>query len=327
MISAACEALLVASARYHPLYGDGLSNHLPMALIALDAMDARDEQLERFAAHYTPRLILRGAIQPALEPTAAFGERDGFEGVRSYFTAAIAHSGIDAVLHSWVPHLMPGVAASAFHALIRLAYGLEARHHEEIATALAYWVIEYRTLGELGTTCAASLQEIAAAVAHAVHGQGWRGRLIIDRMSEVATHPAVRQAQRQPEVIDMPDIARFALEQYAAREDFTLLHLVTGCHAALLIAPYAGEPTRAARYLWQAVLLASLTTARPANAGANPVHNMAPAQMSWQQCICTAMSSLDDHVVKLIYTARAEFTRTQDARYQLIAARKARLTS
>jgi hypothetical protein len=47
MISAACEALLAASARYHPLYAEGLSNHLPMALIALDAMDASSEQLQR----------------------------------------------------------------------------------------------------------------------------------------------------------------------------------------------------------------------------------------------------------------------------------------
>jgi hypothetical protein len=87
MISAACSRLLEASSRHHPLYGDGLSNHLPMALIALDALGASSAQLERFAAHYAPRLTLCSAAQPPLEPDAALGQRESFEGVRSFLVA------------------------------------------------------------------------------------------------------------------------------------------------------------------------------------------------------------------------------------------------
>jgi cytochrome P450 len=85
MISAACSGLLEASSRLHPLYGDGLSNHLPMTLIALDALGASSAQLQRFAAHYSPRLTVRAVTQPPLEPDAVLGQRESFEGVRSCY--------------------------------------------------------------------------------------------------------------------------------------------------------------------------------------------------------------------------------------------------
>jgi hypothetical protein len=314
--------LLEASSHHHPLYGpvdgEGLANHLPMALIALDALGASPTQLQRFTAHYSPRLRARNARRPPLEPATALGRRESFEGVHSYFVAAVARHGTTAVLHDWVPQLIPGVSASAFHALIRLAYGLEAQRPDEIVTALAYWVIEYQTLGELSARSDTSLQHIASKAAEAVRGHAWRGRLIIDRMVDVAAHPAVLQLPSQPQHIDVPSIARFALEQYAAREDFTLLHLVTGCYALSLVAPYAGDPERAARYLWQAVLLAFLTT----NGSATTTALGHLEHIEWQPCMQAAASSLDDHVIKLVYTAWREFTRTQDPRYRHIATRK-----
>jgi hypothetical protein len=317
MISAACCRLLDATAHYHPAYGGGLANHLPMALIALDAIGASSEQLERFTAHYSPRLTARGPTQPPLEPAAALGKRECFEAVRSHCIAALERRGADAVLREWLPRLLPGVSASAFHALIRLAYGLEAQRPDEIATALAYWVIEYRTLGELSATSPASLQQISATAAAAVRGSNWGGRLIIDRMAEVAAHPALQRVPLQPEHIDAHGIARFALERYVMREDFTLLHLVTGCHAFAVIAGHAGEPQSAARYLWQAVLFALLTTRE------EPSSHLPYSQPNdWQQCLRSAASSLDDHVIKLVYTAWRQAASTRDVRYHYIAARK-----
>jgi hypothetical protein len=318
MISTTCASLLSASAQYHPLYQRGLSNHLPMALIALDAMGASPAQLERFASHYAPRLVLREAIRPELSPSAELGKFDSFEGVHTYFVRTLERLGTEEVLHTWIPRLIPGLSASAFHALIRLAYGIEAQHAGEVATALAYWVIEYRTLGELGDTIEANLQHIAATALVAIQDQQWRGRLIIDRMVEVATHPSLRNMPLQPEHLDSIAVAHFALEQYVAREDFTLLHLVTGCHAFRLVEAYSGDTAHAARYLWQAVLFANLTVPPTEAAAAMPPS----PETDWQQCLQRASASLDDHVIKLVFTAWREFSRTRDLRYQHIAARK-----
>ena len=55
----------------------------------------------------------------------------------NFFQGRIREAGFDAVLHDWVPVLMPGLAASAFHALIRLAYAIDSGIEDEIACALA----------------------------------------------------------------------------------------------------------------------------------------------------------------------------------------------
>jgi len=320
MISAECSALLAASSGWHPLYGDRLSNHLPMALIALDGMGAPPAQLQLFAAHYSKRLTRRGSQLAALDPMLALGTSAHFEGVHRYFADGIAQQGVETVLRTWVPQLMPGVAASAFHALIRLAYGLDACDTGEITSGLAYWVVEYQSLGVVGPTCARSLQQIAADTSAAIQGHRFRPGIIIDRMAELAVHPAVQRVCLQPDCIDSHDIATFALGTYAAREDFTLLHLVTACHAFAAIAAYAGDGTRAARYLWQAVLLAYLTTGQT---GESLLSAPPDPHRNWQACLQHAVTSLDDHVIKLVYTAWREFTRTQDPLYLHIAWRKA----
>jgi hypothetical protein len=144
-------------------------------------------------------------------------------------------------------------------------------------------------------------------------------------MVDAAAHPALLPLRLQPEHIDAAHIADFALDQYAAREDFTLLHLVTGCHAFTLVAPYAGEPQGAARYLWQAVLLAFLTTHDAGHHAGQASALVRREDGEWQSCLQAAAGSLDDHVIKLVYTAWREFARTADVRYRHIAARKAGL--
>lgn len=136
-------------------------------------------------------------------------------------------------------------------------------------------------------------------------------------MAEICVHPVLQRVATQPRHIDQQQIARCALEMYAAHDDFTLLHTVTACHAFALIVPYAGDLTKATRYLWQAVLIAALTVAHHTDATA-----AADPQRSWQQCLHAAVTSLDDHVIKLVYTAWRGFETTQDPLYLYIANRQ-----
>ncbi len=319
MISAECSALLAASSDLHPLYGDRLSNHLPMALVALDRMGAGANQLERFTAHYSSRLKRRGASTAALDPLTVMGARGNFEGVRSYFAMRIAEVGADPVLRSWIPQLIPGMSASAFHALIRLAYGVDAGECSEIATGLAYWVTEYQPLGDLGARTDQTLHQIAHGISAAVNGHRFKPGIIIDRMVEICGHPAVQQARTQPHSIDYDEVSQFALEMYASREDFTMLHMVTACHAFAILFPYAGDATRATRYLWQATLIALLTTGHFEEPVQTPPHQ---PRCSWERCLQHASVSMDDHVIKLTYTAWRLFELTQDPLYLHVAWRK-----
>lgn len=312
--------LLERSRRFGPLYGDRLANHLPMTLIALDRMGAPADSMERAYAANADRLRLREAeaeASPVDDPADWLGQGCNAGGLERYFQASAGRDGLDAVLRAWVPRLLPGVAASALHCLIRLAYAIDAADRDETCAALAYWVMEYACLDLPADTVDERPAALAARLAGALAGHApWEG-IIIDRMRQAARHPGVAGTRLQPSGLDLRQVARFALDAYHAQEDFTLLHTVTACHAFRLVLPYAGDPQRALRYLWEAVLVASLTV-EPAMS-AMPA---AAAQIDWQACLAQAARATDAHVVKLCWSAYCEDLVYGDPRYLAVAARK-----
>ncbi|MFK8002706.1 MAG: hypothetical protein AB8H86_24185 [Polyangiales bacterium] len=111
------DQLLEANRNYDSLYDEGLSNHLSMALIALERMGAEDAALETFFQRYSKRL------EPSIgrAPQRDVGE-------------ALAK-------------LSLGVGASAFHGLIQTAYAIEHGNALEVARALEVWERSYLPLG------------------------------------------------------------------------------------------------------------------------------------------------------------------------------------
>src|SRR5437868_13989689 len=116
-ISVDCERLIAEAEQFHPLYGDRLANHLPMALIALDRMCASPAQMRRFYSHYCTRLRPRGESGEPLEPLSNLGNSEAFAGVLLYFRNDVEREGVEFTVRKWLPVLIPGLAASAFHCL------------------------------------------------------------------------------------------------------------------------------------------------------------------------------------------------------------------
>lgn len=318
MISTACAQLIERAAAYGPLYADGLSNHLPMALIALDRMGASPARLDAFFTRYAPQLTRRAPADGPLDPRSSWGMERNFEGVLAYFRALLAAEGKERVLQTWLPLLMPGVATGAFHPMIRLAYAIDAYEESEMAFGLASWVTEHRSLDGLGAPTRRTLDEIVEPLSREVAQHGPHAGLIVDRMVEVAQLPAVRAAATQPEHLQFADVANFAIRMYAAREDFTVLHMVTGCHAFRLLIAYLDDVPDATRHLWHAVLLAYLSTGLTPQRS-NAAH--AAANLDWPRCLARAVQSDNEHVIKLAYTAWREAAVTHDPLYLYAASR------
>jgi hypothetical protein len=320
-MSAACRELLLQSRHHAPLYGDRLANHLPMALLALDRLGADAAIMQRFADRYASKLVPAASSSSGRDPHDVLGSRGDYPRFVSFFEDRIREAGADAVLRDWVPVLMPGLAASAFHALIRLAYAIEGGIEDEIARALAYWASEYAPLPLSLEPGEGSLDEIAARLLAKVADHVFKPGIIIDKMLEIAWDPALAGAVIQPAAPpSLREIAAFGLDAYRRREDFTLLHVVTGCHAFRIVQPYANDKALARRYLWQAVLVAWLTVvAAPmgrAQAGGDD------AEIGEEEIAARAVLSSDDHVIKLCYSALCEYGEYGDLAYLRIAARK-----
>lgn len=315
-VSKACSELLAANRHFAPQYGPGLANHLPMALIALDRMGAGAAAMRAFAAHYANRLVRYADESGVADPREHLGAGKHYAQIARHFRQRIEEAGSDAVLREWVPVLMPGLATGAFHSMIRLAYAVDAADDAQVALALAYWVTAYKPLPMSNEVAHDSPAAIAARLANAVKGQVFEGGTIGDRMRQAAVHPALSATAVQPEHLSLRDIAQFSIGAYAVRENFTILHTVTGCHAFRLLLPFAGDGQPMLRHLWQAVLVAYLTTIGQDREPAPAVPLLPVDQIRVRAC-----SSLNDHVIKICYTALCECREYGDDRYLAVASR------
>lgn len=324
-----CRELLLQSGRHAPLYGNRLANHLPMALLALDRLGADAATLRGFADGYARRLLPAAAAASELDPHDYLGSAGDQPRFVLFFQHRMREAGMEAVLRDWVPVLMPGVAASAFHALIRLAYAIEGGLEDEVALALAYWASEYASLPLSLEPAEGSLDEIAQGLRARVADHVFKPGIIIDKMLEIAWHPSLAGVLVQPAAAPaLRDIAGFALQAYSRREDFTLLHIVTGCHAFRIVQRYANDKALALRYLWQAALAAWLTvvaTETSAAAGRTEEGGKDAPLPREEAIAARALLSSDDHVIKFCYSALCEYREYRDPDYLRAAARKAGL--
>ena len=122
-----------------------------MILVALDRLGADDERLASFASIYRDGKGLVPAPAPvapldAASWTTVLGDRSREADARRFFAGEVARLGIRGAVSAYVPRLAPGVAGSALHPLMRLAYGVLRDDPAEVGTALGYWACCYLPL-------------------------------------------------------------------------------------------------------------------------------------------------------------------------------------
>ncbi len=291
--------LLDAGTDFAPEYGGGLSSHLPMALQALQALGASSERLEAFQAAYAPRLTARGRA-------GGGGRPDRYEPLTREISGEVRRAGRDTVLRRRLPDLLQDPGAAAFHGLIRVAHGAAAGHDDELARGLAYWSALHRPASAcagLGTSVApqlsleAWLERLRALRA----GQRVAGRRIAWRMQSWRELRGFEAAAASLVLDDaaLPALARAAARLYARTGDFTVLHVVTGCHALSVLGPWIADPAAALSALRPAAAAALLASevwesVAPADAVASP-------PPPWDELVRGALASDDEHVIKLVH--------------------------
>ena len=308
--------LLDDGARFAPEDTGGLSNHLPMALVALKRLGADDARLQAFADAEAQRLAPSPARQawPAGAPwPGRFGDLSAWPAYRSLFADWLVNEGSGAVLQQALPLLMPGSGAGAFHGLIRTAYALQAGHAGELADGLAYWACRHLRLGPL--PAAAGRRTDPLPLLRQLHTVPSRHRLIVRRM-QAASASAQLQAVVAGLATDdstLQRLARLSAQAYAGSGNFTALHLVTSCHAMRVLLPFADEPLPALRWFWQAWA----TAVAAAGLQRLPAVPLRP----WAQIVPLALASDDALLIQLVDSCRAEEAAWGGAGWQRAAAR------
>ncbi|MBQ4810059.1 hypothetical protein A7985_06240 [Pseudoalteromonas luteoviolacea] len=314
-------SLLEKVAVYHPLYGGGLATHLPMVLIALSKLKAPDEILLKAFDNGLDELELTDNLDKVnvVEGVESeLGNSGSYLSYLKYYQRELAENGVNTVLEKTLPSLISGIAASAFHGLIRLAYAVEANNQSEMAIALAFWSSEYQPFKLSDKTTEESCEDILARLSK--YGENFRFSpgIIVDRMDEIAGLLQRLDSEIQPAFIDLSTIRQFAIKSYYLQDDFTLLHTVTGCHAFSIILPFIDDVECALRSFWKAIVVAYLSTGL-AYKGEKII--IPCKEVCFDLVRDNACLSNDSHVIKLVYSCLREYQLSGDSLYYLAAHR------
>jgi hypothetical protein len=323
--------LLARNRERHP--GSPYSNHLSMGLLSLAALGASTDRIRAKGESQLRGIRPFPTGGPAVNRTSwrdHLGNMDALPGLRALFDQEIATRGVADTLRVYLPALLPGLGAHAFHPLIRTGYGVRFTDPAEVAMSLAYWAATFLPLGPLAPPGAqrdpvAALSAVRRVGALTPDGRRSAG---IDRPDRLNIATGMRWASTLPGFSaaasslrtgdgSLAAIARAAVQLHVASGDnFTALHGVTGTHAYRMIEPFVPDKTTGRRYLWQALVAAYIYIDAPAVGG--PVSG--GKLPGWDQVIARAAASNDDHELKLTDVAREECRHSGDPTYLRAAA-------
>jgi hypothetical protein len=295
--------LLRDATRWDAEYAGSLSNHLPMALVALHRLGAGDERLAAFAERYSARLHPAPAIEPWPPGDAwreRFGDAHAWPVYRDFFRQWLTHEGMADVLQQALPYLVQGCGAAAFHGMIRVAYAFEAVAPEELADGLAYWACRWMDLGPGRLPATAQERDPGRLLDALTALPPSRAGLIAHRMLDAARARGFDAvvAQLQVDAHTLPRLARLAAQRYARSGNFTVLHLVTSAHALRVLLPFIDDQAAAVAHYWRAYA-AGVVAARD-------LPGRAATLRDWPELVRAATASDDDHLCKLVDACRQE---------------------
>ena len=314
-----------------------LANHLPMVLVALHRMGASDERLETYCHLYREQ----NGLVPVPEPIGEIprdnwreflGRREREGDYRAFFAGEVARLGATPAALHYLPKLIPGMAASATHALMRMAYATMTDSSEETSVALAYWAATYLSLG-VSRGAKPSTDNPAEVLAFMSRPAAFRH---VEPERDLLWH-FMRAVAQKPEfapVVDMlaigPEthdrIAQLSLALYAATLDFCALHALTGTHWLRLIAPRTPDAATPLRYFWQAIaaLAPKIGSADLPSADELEAWRRTPLP-DWPDIFREAVTRDDEHDLSLTFSAGEEFKHYGDRLYQYAAAKRLNL--
>jgi hypothetical protein len=310
----AADTLDEAYQRLHrtgPEFEGWLSNHGPMAVEAL-VHHGHDAGVHRWLDSYLDRLddLPRG-IRPIDDWQAALGDAKRTGDWLVYFAHVLEETPWRDVLATWWPRLLPGIAASATHGVIRVGHAVRALRDRttpdrvtELGQALAYWAARWQPVP--GASPLTGTAGVAAALDRlpriADQDGGIRQRLsqlpaVPDWSASVtALRPPATPTEAAAVLAEVVHQASLDYLRFGHANPVMLVHAVTAPTAVLRtlpeLAPTQWLPSLAAA--WAAT--AAVTSAyAPIGAAAPP----ATAVGSPAEAFARASRNGDAHVVKL----------------------------
>jgi hypothetical protein len=305
--------------RWGPEFDGRLSNHGPMVLEAMVRRGHQDE-VGRWLDSYEKILEpAPRARQPISRRTwrAARGDPDRLGDWLAFFDNELLDAPWQDVLARWWPELLPGLAASATHSVIRLGHSVRTLREEgetdprlaEFAASLAYWAGRWLPVPD-GMRATQSVDVAGSLVSLPALGKSGPFPDLLLALGE--DHQW--QVGAGPDLPDSPDEVRVQLQELVTAatvryrthghgDPIMLVHAVTAPNAVLRLLPSLP------RDLWRPSLRAAWLASAAVTAIYNPTIERPWRPKNQSRAVDPAdifdraVSHGDEHVIKFADTA------------------------
>jgi hypothetical protein len=302
-----------------PDLNNGFSNHAPMAIEAMCAMERRDAVMPWFEGYRHSLAPRRPRVARLTGDNwrSALGDAARTEDWFEFFRNELEERPWPAVLDDWVARLAPGLMAAATHGVIRtghatraLALEHTAPRRRELADGLAYWAAEYMPLPAARHQPARAMpsQAIARVQLLPLEFRGGNFGAFTDRLAQLDRFEPFK---RTLDAVDpagdshafLSDLtATFARVFLANANDhyttIAFVHAVTGPSALRPLLPHLRDATvhSAAAYAWQAA--AAMYATFGTSADLSRIHIDGAKAWNADELIERAIACGDEHAIK-----------------------------
>ncbi len=147
------ETLLNETA-YHIEFNGFLTNHIKHGVIALHRLNASAERIQEFYDLYVKETTYGFGLEPARPSEQKitednwqdyFGKHRNFTSYCEFFDQKEKELGLERVMETYVPTLLPGCVGSLLHGTIHLGWALDSGNRWMIIEGLAYMAFSYVT--------------------------------------------------------------------------------------------------------------------------------------------------------------------------------------
>ena len=311
----AIEEAYAIFARTGPEFGGGLSNHGPMAAEALAAMkrsDAIGPWAHRYAKRLEPHPSASARISEG-EWREALGKEKRVADWIAFFDDALKDASWREVLNRWVARLGPGIAAAAFHGVLRTAHAARSlgdrenpSRLRELAEGLGYWAATFQPLpGKIDAAHDALPSRAIAMVERLPIERRKVGGFLTDGIAQLATFQPFNDVLAMVDVRGelsafLSDLTETFARVYMKNARgiggaIAFIHCVTGSRAVRNLSPHIDDATArlAARYAWQASagLYAAFGIVAPSDKEPTTLLRV-------EELIERAVANADEHAIK-----------------------------
>ncbi|MFC5833408.1 questin oxidase family protein [Nonomuraea insulae] len=314
--------------RTGPEFEGWLSNHGPMAVESM-VRHGYDREVHRWLDSYIARLDeLPRATSPigAGDWRAALGDPHRLGDWLTFFDRELGEQPWRAVLETWWPRLLPGIAAGATHGVIRTGHAVHALSRQqdetrlaELGQALGYWAARWQAIAGFGAPSGTAGPGLALAGVPRVPDQSMGINHRLGQLAEIAgwgsslavLRPAADAEQARTRLTELADAATLRYVTHAHGSPVMLVHTATAPTAVLRVLPALPAEVWGAS-LDAAWAASAAVTAAYAPAEAASRRDLPVVPGSAEEVFDLAVRHGDEHVIKLADTALDVHHRTGD---------------